>query len=235
MHRSLWAEDRRSLAQTVAVDLVVLALIDARLHVLLATRESEPFAGVPELPGGLVRSDENLDEAAARELAEETGLGRLRVHVEQLRSYGEVDRDPRGRVFSVGYLALAPGVPDPAASGAAAHTRWVPVDDAGSLPLAFDHAQILADGLDRVRAKLEYSALATALCPAEFTVAELRGVYEAVWGRPLDPRNFHRKIAGTPGLLIDTGRVRREGAGRPATLYRAGDLTVLSPPLSREA
>lgn len=234
MHRALWTPDRRELMHTVAVDLVVLTLIDARLHVLLGIRDAEPFLGWAALPGGVVRSDENLDEAAARELAEETGLARLRTHLEQVRSYGEVARDPRGRTFSVAYLALAPGVPDPAPGTDPAQARWTPVEQALALPLAFDHTRILGDGLERARARLEYSALATALCPAEFTIAELRAVYEAVWGRPLDPRNFHRKITGTPGLLIDSGRVRREGPGRPATLYRAGPASTLNPPLTRE-
>ncbi len=234
MHHSLWTTDRRELPQAVGVDLVVLTLIASRLHVLLGTRDSEPFAGLPELPGGPVRPDENLDQAAVRELAEETGLARLRTHLEQLRSYGDVDRDPRVRAFSVGYLVLAPGVPDAAPDDAHADARWTPIDDALGGPLAFDHARILADGLARARAKLEYTDLATAFCPAEFTVAELRGVYEAVWGRPLDPRNFHRKVTGTPGLLVDTGRTRREGPGRPAVLYRAGEAGVLNPPLARE-
>lgn len=234
VHRSLWPADSRSVATALGVDLVVLTLVDARLHVLLTTRESEPFAGLPALPGGLVRPDENLDDAATRELVEETGLARLRTHQEQLRSYGEVGRDPRGRVVSVAYLVFAPGVPDPAPRGIAEGWGWTPAEEALGLRLAFDHARILADGLDRARAKLEYTSLATAFCPAEFTVAELRGVYEAVWGRPIDPRNFHRKITGTPGLLVDTGRARREGPGRPATLYRAGRVSTLNPPLVRE-
>ena len=234
MRTSQWRADPGSFPQAVSVDLVVLTLIGGKLHVLLVTRGVEPFEGTSALPGGFVRPDENLDQAAVRELAEETGLARLRTHLEQLRSYGEVGRDPRTRVFSVAYLALAPGLPDPAPGSDAADACWTPIDEALRLRLAFDHAQILADGLERARAKLEYSALATAFCPAEFTVAELRGVYEAVWGQPIDPRNFHRKITGTPGLLVDTGRVRREGPGRPAVLYRAGQVTALNPPFTRE-
>lgn len=235
MHRSLWPLDSLGVATAVGVDLVVLTVIDARLHVLLTSRESEPFTGRPALPGGLVRADESLDEAAIRELVEETGLARLRTHQEQLRSYGEVGRDPRGRVVSVAYLVLAPGVPGPAPRSIDQGRGWTAVDEALRLPLAFDHARILADGLDRARAKLEYTSLATAFCPAEFTVAELRGVYEAVWGKPLDPRNFHRKMTGTPGLLVECGEVRREGPGRPATLYRSGGTRMLNPPFVRES
>lgn len=234
MRTPQWQADPASFPQAVAVDLVVFTLIENRLHVLLVTRGVEPFAGRPALPGGFVGPDENLDSAAARELAEETGLVRLRTHLEQLRSYGAVRRDPRTRVFSVAYLVLAPGLPDPAPGSDAADARWTPIEEALTLRLAFDHGRILADGLERARAKLEYTSLATAFCPAEFTVAELRGVYEAVWGRPLDPRNFHRKVTGTPGLLVECGQVRREGPGRPATLYRAGPVGTLHPPLTRE-
>ena len=100
--------------------------------------------------------------------------------------------------------------------------------------IAFDHARILADGVERARAKLEYTSLATAFCPPTFTVSMLRRVYEAVWGVELDPRNFHRKVTGTPGLLVDTGETVTEGPGRPATLYRGGDATELAPPLTRD-
>ena len=234
VRNSQWRPGSTALLPAVAVDLVVFTLIEGRLQVRLVTRDEEPFAGVLALPGGFVRSDENLDEAAAREFVEETGLARLRTHLEQLRSYGDVARDPRGRAFSVADLVLAPGVPDPVPGTEPARSRWLPIEAALASRLAFDHAAILRDGLDRVRGKLEYSSLATAFCPAEFTVAELRVVYEAVWGRPLDPRNFHRKITGTPGLLVETGHVRGEGPGRPATLYRAGLVSTLNPPLTRE-
>jgi 8-oxo-dGTP diphosphatase len=218
----------------VTVDLVVLTLRGGELCVLLVERGEGPWRGARALPGGFVRPDETLDAAAARELVEETGLRDVPGHLEQLRSYGDPDRDPRMRVVSVAYLALAPDLPEPAAGTDAAGASWVPVDRASAGPLAFDHARILGDGLERARAKLEYTALATAFCPPEFTVSDLRAVYEAVWGRRLDPRNFHRKVTGTPGLLTDTGRTRVEGRGRPATVYRAGPATVLHPPLTRD-
>ncbi|MBO9568684.1 MAG: NUDIX hydrolase [Cellulomonas iranensis] len=218
----------------VTVDLVVLTLRDDALHVLLVERGADPWRGRWALPGGFVQPDEGLDDAAARELAEETGVRDVPGHLEQLASYGDPDRDPRMRVVSVAYLALAPGLPEPRAGSDAAGAAWVRVDDALARPLAFDHARVLADGVERARAKLEYSPLAAAFCADEFTVAELRRVYEAVWGRPLDPRNFHRKVTGVPGLLVDTGRTRAEGRGRPAALYRRGDVTTLHPPLSRD-
>jgi 8-oxo-dGTP diphosphatase len=218
----------------VTVDLVVLTLRADALHVLLVERGADPWRGRWALPGGFVHPDEGLDAAAARELAEETGVRDVPGHLEQLASYGDPDRDPRMRVVSVAYLALAPDLPEPRAGSDAAGAAWVRVDDALARPLAFDHARVLADGVERARAKLEYSPLAAAFCADEFTVAELRRVYEAVWGRPLDPRNFHRKVTGVPGLLVDTGRTRAEGRGRPAALYRRGDVTTLHPPLSRD-
>lgn len=219
----------------VTVDLVVLTLRRGELHVLLVRRGEEPFRGALALPGGFVRPDETLDAAALRELAEETGLRDVPGHLEQLRTYGDPGRDPRMRVVSVAYLALAPDLPEPAAGTDAADARWLPVARASGEPLAFDHPAILADGVERARAKLEYTSLATAFCPPEFTVADLRAVYEAVWGTALDPRNFHRKVTSTPGLLVDTGRTRAEGRGRPAALYRAGTARSLQPPFTRDA
>jgi 8-oxo-dGTP diphosphatase len=218
----------------VTVDLVVLTVRDGRLHVLLVRRGEEPYRRAWALPGGFVRPDEDLHAAAARELAEETGVHQAAGHLEQLGSYGAPRRDPRMRVVSVAHLVLAPDLPEPTAGTDAAVAAWVPVDDAGRSDLAFDHARILADGVERARAKLEYSPLATAFCPDAFTVAELRAVYEAVWGRELDPRNFHRKVTTAPGLLVDTGERRTEGRGRPASVFRRGPAVTIAPPLSRD-
>lgn len=215
----------------VTVDLVVLTIRDGRLCALVVRRGEEPFLGGWALPGGFVRPDEGLGEAAARELAEETGLAAGTVHLEQLRSYGAPDRDPRMRVVTVAYLALAPDLPTPTAGTDAADARWEPVEALRAL--AFDHDVILADGLERARAKLEYSPLATAFCGTEFTVAELRRVYELVWGVPVDPRNFHRKVTGVPGLLEPTGDTTTRDGGRPAQLYRRGTAETLHPPMPR--
>jgi len=215
----------------VTVDLVVLTIRDGRLCALVVRRGEEPFRDDWALPGGFVRPDEGLDEAAARELAEETGLAAGTVHLEQLRSYGGPDRDPRQRVVTVAYLALAPDLPTPIAGTDAADARWAPVEALRAL--AFDHDVILADGLERARAKLEYSPLATAFCGPEFTVAELRRVYELVWDVPLDPRNFHRKVTGVPGLLEPTGDTTTRDGGRPAQLYRRGTAEMLHPPMPR--
>lgn len=217
----------------VTVDLVVLTLRAGRLCVLLVVRGEEPFAGRAALPGGFVLPAEDLDTAALRELAEETGVSVPGVHLEQLRSYGRPDRDPRMRTVSVAYLALAPALAEAVGGTDAAAASWTAVTDVPAL--AFDHDEILADGLERARAKLEYTTLATAFCPPEFTVADLRAVYEAVWGTPLDPRNFHRKVTRTDGFVEPTGRlVRGADGGRPAQVYRPGHLAQLNPPLTRD-
>ena len=217
----------------VTVDLVIFTVRDKHLQVLLIRRGETPFKGRWALPGGFVRPDEDLHTAAVRELKEETSLVVRDVHLEQLATYGAPKRDPRMRVVSVAWLVLAPDLPSPTAGTDAADASWRPVDDvlAGGR-LAFDHAAIIRDGLERARAKLEYSSLGASFCPEQFTDAELREVYETVWGISLDPRNFHRKVTGTPGFLVETGETTTRGGGRPAMLYRAQD-AVLNPPILR--
>jgi 8-oxo-dGTP diphosphatase len=220
----------------VTVDVVALTVRDGALHVLLVERGVEPYRGALALPGGFVLPGERLAQAARRELEEETGVAPP-GHLEQLRTYGPLGRDPRGPVLSVAHLLLAPEFGVVHAGSDAGAAAWHPVEPllpagpaggptpsgertASGADLAFDHARILADGVERARAKLEYSALATAFCPPEFTVADLRRVYEAVWGVRLDPRNFSRKATSAVGFLEDTGRTTSGGTGRPAALYR---------------
>jgi 8-oxo-dGTP diphosphatase len=220
---------------SVAVDLVVLTVDDGQLNVLVIERGIEPFKGRLALPGGFIMPEEDLLDAAERELGEETGVVDLRVHLEQLGTYGHPDRDPRGRVLAVAYLALVPDLPTTVAGSDAAAVEWVSVERLlrSSRKLAFDHHQILEDGTERARAKLEYSPLATAFCPSEFTINELRQVYESVWGTPLDPRNFHRKVTSTPGFVVPTGTTTTRQRGRPAQLYRVGDAELLHPAMLR--
>jgi len=219
----------------VAADLVILTVRSGSLQVLLIRRGIAPYKGRWALPGGFVRPAEGLEAAARRELAEETGLDVGRIHLEQVATYGEPGRDPRGRVVSVAYLALVPDLPAPVAGTDAASAGWVAVAELLSdrKRLAFDHHRILGDAVERARAKLEYSPLATAFCADEFTISELRGVYEAVWGVPLDPRNFHRKATKTQGFVVPTGETTTRDGGRPAQLFRRGTATVLYPPLVR--
>lgn len=220
----------------LAVDLVILTLRQASLHVLLIERGVDPYLGSMALPGGFLRdAAERIDAAARRELAEEADLEAADLHLEQIGVYGEPGRDPRGRVVSVAYLAISPQLPEPVAGTDAAGACWLPVDDVLSarVRLAFDHQRIVADGVERARSKLEYSALATVFCGPTFTLAELKQVYEAVWGVCLDPRNFYRKIQGTQDFVIAIGPKRKADSGRPARLFRAGRGTVLHPPMLR--
>ncbi len=211
----------------VSVDLVILTIRVGKLATLVWSRDGEPYPGLVALPGGFIRLDEDLPAAAARVLAERAGLPGSPVHLEQLRSYGYPDRDPTRRAVSVAYLALAPDLPVPDQP----QTSWQPV--AALTQMAFDHARILRDGVERARSKLEYTSLAAAFCGDEFTVAELRRVYEIVWGTRLDPRNFHRKVTSAEGFLAETGSVTGSGGGRPAQLYRRGTALLLHPPMLR--
>lgn len=220
----------------VTVDLVILTLRYQELHVLLVERGVEPYRGARAVPGGFLNNDgEDLVDAAARELREEADLDSAELHLEQLGTYGMPGRDPRGRVISVAYLAIAPGLPDPVAGTDAANADWTPVGRvlSGRVELAFDHRCIVADGIERARSKLEHSALASAFCGDTFTIAELQQVYEAVWGVRLDPRNFYRKVQKVPGFLEPAGQERKPAKGRPARLFRAGPTSVLHPPLVR--
>lgn len=219
----------------VAVDLVVLTVRAEALEALVVRRGGPPFRGRWALPGGFVGEGEDLVDAAGRELQEETGIASPRAHLEQLATYGSPKRDPRGRVVTVAYLALVPDLPAPRAGSDAADASWMPADDllADRGRLAFDHHRILGDGLERARAKLEYTPLAAAFCPEEFTVAELRRVYEVVWGTVLDARNFHRKVTGTSGFVEPTDRTTTRDGGRPAQLYRRGEATLLHPAMLR--
>ena len=167
----------------IAVDIVALTVIDHTLHALVVRRGIEPFKDHLALPGGFLREGEQTDEAAARELEEETGITPP-GHLEQLRSYGPLGRDPRGPILSVAHLLLAPSFSPARAGGDAAGALWHPVDAllTPASPLAFDHAHILADGVERARSKIEYSPLATSFCGPEFTITQLRTTYEAIWG-----------------------------------------------------
>ncbi|HSV37815.1 MAG TPA: NUDIX hydrolase [Nocardioidaceae bacterium] len=219
----------------LTVDIVVLTIRDDKLQALAVRRGEEPYAGKWALPGGFVGQDEDLEVAALRELREETAVTPRGVRLEQLKTYGAPRRDPRHRVISVAWLAVLPEGPDPVAGTDAASAEWQPVEALLKRgQLAFDHAVILTDGMERARAKIEYSSLALSFVRREFTIADLRRVYEVVWGRDLDAGNFHRKVTGAQGLVVATGRQRNQERGRPAELYVSGGADALHPPLTRE-
>ncbi|MGW5875785.1 NUDIX hydrolase [Nocardiopsis terrae] len=250
-HRFLAGYDPNAFAPAaVTVDVVALTIRDGLPHVLLGRRARHPQRGRWTLPGGFVRArdgaagpaDPDLPDAALRVLTEKTPLP-AEIHLEQLGTYGAIDRDPRMRVISVAYMVLAPDLPDPRTGRDTAEAAWVPWTALGygegadtGHELAFDHTRVLGDAVERARSKLEYTALATAFLPPAFTITELRGVYEAVWGRTLHAANFHRKILATPGFVEDTGELADRGGsggGRRARLYRAGGAALLHPPLLR--
>jgi 8-oxo-dGTP diphosphatase len=200
-------------AVSVAVDLVIFTVREGALQVLLIERGIPPFKGQWALPGGFVLEHETLEAAARRELEEETGL--RDVYLEQLYTFGDPDRDPRGRTVAVAYYALTPPAPLRASTDAA-NAAWHPA--ARAPKLAFDHAKILRSGLERLRAKLGYSTVGFELLPEQFTLTELQALYEMILERPLDKRNFRKKILSL-GLLKSGGQKRAAGAHRPARLY----------------
>lgn len=203
----------------VTVDVILFTIDERKLQVLLIRRQLEPFVGHWALPGGFVRMNESLDQAARRELAEEAGVS-VRW-LEQLYTFGDVDRDPARRVITVAYFALIDASElSPEAGTDASSVAWHPVDELP--PLAFDHRHIIDYALERLRYKAEYAPVAFQLLPPTFTLGELQGVYEVIYGKPLDKRNFRRKMLGL-GILEDTGLERRESRGRPAALYRFSD------------
>lgn len=198
----------------LTVDCVVFGFDGGDLQVLLIRRGLPPFKDKWALPGGFVRVEETLDEAARRELAEETGL--QDVFLEQLYTFGTVKRDPRERVVSVAYVALVkPGIVT--ANTDAAEAKWFPVSAVPAL--AFDHADILATALTRLRGKLTYQPIGFELLPLKFTLTQLQRLYEAVLGTDIDKRNFRKKVLSFD-LLIPLKETHREGAHRPAQLFR---------------
>lgn len=204
---------------SVTTDIVVFSVFSDKLTVLLIERGREPFIGKWALPGGFIHSDEGLEACARRELEEETGVSG--IYLEQLYSFGAPERDPRGRVITVAYLALVPrDRVSPRGGSDARRAAWFPVDD---LPkLAFDHDRIIAAGRERLIAKLGYSTIAFQLLPREFTLSEVQAVHEIIRGQPLDKRNFRKSILAL-GILRETDRKRAEGSHRPAMLYELED------------
>jgi 8-oxo-dGTP diphosphatase len=190
---------------------VVLAPLSGRLHVLLVRRTEEPFAGTWVLPGGFMSPSERPPETAQRKLTEKTGVGA--IYLEQLQTYGDPGHDPRGWVPTVAYLALIDAAVLRADESSA---RWTPVDE---LPqLGFDHAQVVRDGVERLRGKLWWSNIAVGLLPERFTMPQARRVFEAISGVTYEPSNFRRELEQS-GLVRGTGEMAKGGPGRPAAMY----------------
>ncbi len=202
---------------SVTADIILFTIINNKLNVLLVQRKYDPFKDMWALPGGFVGIDESVDDAAKRELKEETNLDKL--YIEQLYTFGEPNRDPRTRVITVAYLSLAPFemLNNAKAGSDAGDVNWFPIDEV--FQLAFDHNAILDYALYRLRIKSEYSTLPFRLLPATFTLSELQNVYEIILDRKLDKRNFRKKIISLD-ILIDTGNLKKEGKMRPASIYK---------------
>lgn len=201
---------------SVTVDVVIFTLLNRELHVLLVLRRRWPYEGYWAIPGGFITMDESLEQAARRELEEETGV--RDVYLEQLYTFGDPQRDPRTRVISVAYIAIVPADDQELrVSDESSDVRWFPVRTRPA-PLAFDHDLILNYALSRLRSKLEYTTLAFQLLPEVFSILELKHIYEQILGEKLDKGNFYRKIKEA-GILEETSLIR-EGRGRPTRLWR---------------
>jgi 8-oxo-dGTP diphosphatase len=198
---------------------VVFTLAGDGLCVLLARRTEEPQRGMFALPGGFVGTRESPEQTAERKLREKTGVGS--VHLEQLRTYAGPERDPRGWLPSIAYMALVAPEALPAEGPAGREASWHPVD--ALPPLALDHARIVDDGLWRLRARVAdkpwFVRVGGGLLPDRFTLAQAQRLYEALRGESVDPANFRRDVKAT-GLLLATGEQRSDGPGRPGRLYR---------------
>ena len=249
----------------LAVDVVLFTIVEDQLNVLLVEREMEPFRGSLALPGGFVLADETLEQAALRELKKETGVGTLnpvpgnprhprhRSHriaserssgqaesenlfLEQLETYGNPDRDPRGRVVTVAFWAVMAGLTRIQRGSDVARAELVPVAgiESQEVKLAFDHERIVHDAVRRVQAKLRYSTLANRFCPPKYTISQLRKVYNCLWETELDEGNFQRKVRSSPDFVVELEDTRTfgESGGRPARLFTQGNAYYLNSPIS---
>lgn len=200
---------------SVTVDLLVFTVLDDDLKIILVKRGIDPFKNMWALPGGFVGINETLEEAAKRELFQETGVGD--VYLEQLYTFGDVKRDPRTRVITVSYFALIPSENIKLhATTDAKDAQWFPVD---KLPkVAFDHKKIIDYGIERLKSKIGYSNIVYGILPKRFRLSQLQKVYEIILGQKLDKRNFRKRMLSL-GLLRSTGKRELGGAHRPAMLY----------------
>jgi 8-oxo-dGTP diphosphatase len=220
-------------------DTVVLTIRNGKLAVLLIKRGGFPYKDHWALPGGFVNHDESADEGAVRELVEETGISIDKVYIEQLKTYSTPGRDPRMRIISTAYIAFIPDLPTPVGGDDAAEAHFFAIedlfDDEENINLAFDHELIIRDALERAASKLEYTPLAAVFLEEQFTLSDLRRVYEAVWGESLHAANFRRKVLSTTGFVVPVGTKGESkfDTGRTADLYESGNLSMLHPAILR--
>jgi 8-oxo-dGTP diphosphatase len=209
----------------VTVDVVILTIVDEQLHVVLVRRRDDPYKGMWALPGGFKRPDETLKDAASRELREETGV-EAADYLSEFGAYGDPGRDPRMNVVTIGFLAVLRDVGELEGGSDAAAARLVPVAEAigGAEELAFDHARILRDAVERARRDLETTSLAKAFVGPTFTLKSLRNVFEAVWETELDAANFHRTMTRSARLVkpLGTRVAPSQRGGKPAEEFEFG-------------
>jgi 8-oxo-dGTP diphosphatase len=221
----------------LSVELVVLSVRDEALRALLVEHETPPRPdGATLLPASIVHFGESLNGAAERALREHAGVDptRLALPLTQFRTHAPLD-DPRGRVASTAFFAVAPDLPTPIADTDAPHAHWVTPEDSMVQTLAVDQRALLTGGVQRLRSLLEHTTIAAALCGATFTIADLQRVYETVWNVTLDASNFGRAAARRPGFIVPVGQNRKAANGRPAALYQRGTAEALEPPMRRTA
>lgn len=230
-------------AMAVNAEVALFSMRDEGLCLLLIERKGHPHRGRFALPSWFMQPNESIEVTARRALIEETSLALDPSHLEQLKTYSTPGRDPRDckvRITSVAYVAFMPDPGQPEPGTHARSAAFIPVDELadvgtdGTVELAFDHATIIGDALERLSAKLEYTTVAAAFLPDEFTLAELRGIYESVWGTTLDPGNFTRKVTGVDGFVAPL-ETRRKTGGRSAQLFTHGGATWMLPPMMRPA
>jgi 8-oxo-dGTP diphosphatase len=222
--RSVNAEPHLRFA-VLATDVALFTIRDQKLCVRLMTVHRPPhFPGIPGLPGGLIAPTETAETAAARIITEKGAVASTKIHLEQLATFSRLDRDPRGRVVAVGYIALVPFENLTTPEQANDNDRyWTPVSEATGL--AYDHDEILLTALSRLRARIHYTTIIGKLLPREFTLTELEQAYESILGNNLDKRNFRKKVLKL-GIVRGTGRKRASGAFRPAELYKMSSTKV---------
>jgi len=226
---------RPRVAALPTADIVILTIRAGQFCVLLIRRDKTPYRGMSALPGGFMRPGESLEMAAIRELKEETNL-KGKFVLRQVHTFSDPVRDPRGRIVSTAFLAIAADLSEVHGASDAAHADWIEVDESmwrNPNRLAFDHGEILHRAVEDARTLLEHTTVAADFLPRRFTIRDLRGVYESIWGVSLNPQNFQRRIRDAEGFVIATNEYQDGRQGRPAELFRRGPAQVLYPPMTR--